>query len=91
MSTQAKPESVFTQAATVIKKFGDEQKLCAALNAAGHPISITRIYRWTYPKSRGGTGGLIPTQQLQHVLKAARLQGVLIMAEDLYTPGSSKS
>lgn len=89
-ASEAKPsvEFVFTQARRIIEKFGGERALQRALKDAGHDIDITRIYRWTYPRSRGGTGGLIPSQQIPHILKAARLQGVLIVAEDLYSAGA---
>ena len=29
-------------------------------------VHISRVFRWTYPKARGGTGGLVPAQHQQH-------------------------
>ncbi len=38
--------------------------------------SEIRVRRWTYPKDRGGTGGLIPADCQQTLLSAARAQGI---------------
>ena len=37
---------------------------------------ITRVHRWTYPKDRGGTGGLIPADVQQLLLDAAVKRGI---------------
>lgn len=33
---------------------------------------ISRVYRWTYPSSRGGTGGIIPHVEAIKLLAYAR-------------------
>jgi hypothetical protein len=33
---------------------------------------ISRVYRWTYPKERGGTGGFIPQSDANVLLRYAR-------------------
>jgi hypothetical protein len=33
---------------------------------------ISRVYRWTYPASRGGTGGIIPHTEALKLLEHAR-------------------
>ena len=44
----------------------------------------TRVRRWTYPKDRGGTGGLIPAE-VQHVLmSAARARGIDLRPEHFF-------
>jgi len=44
----------------------------------------SRIYRWTYERSRGGTGGLIPAQHQQTILEAARREGVALEPADFF-------
>ncbi|SOD41341.1 hypothetical protein [Nitrosovibrio sp. Nv4] len=76
-----------TQADRIIAKFGGARGLARALQALGdtHQLrSPAVIYRWTYPKTRGGTGGKIPSSALDAVIRAARLEGILITADDLY-------
>jgi hypothetical protein len=51
-------------AATVIERCGGVQAVSRLLE-----IDVSRVYRFTYPKSKGGTGGWIP-QRHQHVLLA---------------------
>lgn len=29
--------------------------------------SVTRVYRWTYPEERGGTGGIIPMRPARKI------------------------
>jgi len=36
----------------------------------------SRVCRWTYPKARGGTGGVIPSDVQQELLTAARAAGI---------------
>jgi hypothetical protein len=81
------PKRLNNQAQRIIAKFGSPYKLSQALRRVGekayrHP---SVFYRWTYPKGpRCGTGGVIPTSALQDILQAARLEGVMVTAEDLY-------
>ena len=81
------PLNLDGQAARIIAKFGTAGRLAKALDRLGVPeMARTRtvVYRWTYPKSRGGTGGLIPLEALPAVIAAAKLEGVLITPDDLY-------
>jgi hypothetical protein len=48
---------------------------------------ITRIQRWNYPKSRGGTGGIIPTQEQQGILARALKEGIELSPEDFFFTG----
>lgn len=82
---------VSSQAARIIAKFGNANRLSKAtqrLADVKHNPKLFRarhtIVRWTYPEHRDGTGGTIPSSALPIILAAARLEGVLITAEDLY-------
>lgn len=39
---------------------------------------ISRVYRWTYPASRGGTGGVIPHADALKLLAHARQEGLAL-------------
>lgn len=45
----------------------------------------TRVHRWTYPKERGGTGGLIPADCQVALLKAAKDAGIDLRPEHFFT------
>jgi hypothetical protein len=45
-------------------------------------VSVTSTYRWTYPKSKGGTGGLIPARHQGPLLRRARERGLPLTADD---------
>lgn len=44
----------------------------------------TRVRRWTYPKDRGGTGGLIPAECQVLLMAAARERGLPLTAEHFF-------
>jgi hypothetical protein len=77
------PDTRQTQAQRVIAKFGGAQVLGKALARVNSGRDRSRVYRWGYPKSKGGTGGVIPSSVIADVLTAARLEGVHLTAEDL--------
>ncbi len=85
-ASQQEPPKPRTQAERVIAKFGGPYKLSKAVAALGdpaktlHPVSI---YRWVYPKAKGGTGGLIPTASMPLVIEAARYDGIFLSVDDL--------
>lgn len=72
-----------SQAQRIIDKFGNPYRLSAALKRAGITRNATAIYKWTYPRSKGGTDGLIPTKALNEILAAARLEGIMLTQDDL--------
>ncbi|MBT9370826.1 hypothetical protein KLP42_13050 [Rhizobium sp. CSW-27] len=48
---------------------------------------ISRVYRWMYPKDRGGTGGMIPQREASVLLAYARERNIdLIPAEFFVLP-----
>lgn len=54
-------------------------------------VHTTRVYRWTYPKSRGGTGGTIPSQHQQALLDGARTRFIDLSPADFFElPGDSR-
>jgi hypothetical protein len=67
-----------SQAQAIIRKFGGVPALAKATE-----LSLNSVYKWTYPKERGGTGGLIPTDKLPVVLDAAKARGIEITVDDL--------
>jgi len=74
------------QAVQVIFKFGNARKLADAIKECcpeSEHYNPATIYRWTYPKEAGGTGGVIPAPALKTVIKAARYAGVMLTPEDL--------
>lgn len=78
-------EHFSNQARRVIAKFGGVLRLAELLSEVGHPRSTVSIYRWTYMRSKGGTGGLVPHAMWPHLIRAAHLEGLILNAED-YDP-----
>lgn len=70
------------QAERLIARFGSTSILHARLNEVGLKINIQAIYKWYWPKSRQGTGGLIPTRAWPYIIKAAILEGIVLGPED---------
>lgn len=69
----------------IIDKCGGPSKVAEMVG-----VHVTRVHRWTYPKSRGGTDGLIPTQQQRKLLDAAIARGInLTPADFFFSPGDS--
>lgn len=46
--------------------------------------SEVRVRRWEYPKEKGGTGGLIPSDCQQTLLDAARAEGKDLRPEHFF-------
>lgn len=44
----------------------------------------TRVRRWTYPKSKGGSGGLIPAECQQLLMDEARRRGLPLAPEHFF-------
>lgn len=79
-----------TQAQRIFNRFGGVRPLAAALEQLAEHTGDdaarrdpSTIYRWDYPKSRGGYGGVIPSSALGYVMSAAELIGVQLTAEDV--------
>lgn len=78
MKKVAPSKAAPTPAEKAIAAFGSPQALAEAIDR-----NVARIYRWTYPASRGGTGGRIPGSALHDVLDAAKKRGLKLSADDL--------
>ena len=60
---------------SVIRKFaGPEGKLSEGIDAVAAITKAdrTRVYRWMRPREKGGTGGLIPSQQQKKLFEHAK-------------------
>lgn len=71
------------QAARVIARFGGAYDLSRAMDAANPERperyrSPSVIFRWTYPRSKGGTDGRIPSAAWPAVIDAARYAGIFL-------------
>jgi hypothetical protein len=84
---QKKRDDGRTQAERVFAKFGGVARLCHALEELGpeHRRGRVTIHKWNMPKEKGGTGGLIPSSALKSILLAAKAEGIVLTAEDLYS------
>jgi hypothetical protein len=52
----------------------------------------SRVYRWTYPVERGGTGGVIPTRRARKLLAWATANSIkLSPSEFLAVPAPAES
>jgi hypothetical protein len=69
---------------TIIEKLGGEAKVAAITKTAS-----TAPYRWQYPRSKGGTDGLIPQRYHPTLLEYARTNGISLAAEEFLPPSPS--
>lgn len=51
-------------------------------------IDIAQVYRWTYEKNKGGTGGLVPAKHQSKLLDFAKTTGLPLEAEDFFRTSS---
>ncbi|RYF25251.1 MAG: hypothetical protein EOO23_09090 [Comamonadaceae bacterium] len=65
-------------ARSVIRKIGVD----TVVSVTGKHIS--RVYRWMYPKERGGTGGLIPHADALALLEYAKANEVDLSPGDFF-------
>lgn len=75
--------AVPTQAERIIQKFGGARRLSLILNTLGLKRNTASIYKWTYPRAKGGTGGFIPTSAWPDLLRAARFEGIVISSREM--------
>ena len=47
-------------------------------------VHVTRVYRWTYGRDKGGSDGCVPTRHQAQLLKGARERGVDLRPEDFF-------
>ena len=68
-------------ASQVIEKCGGPQAVAEILG-----VDVSRVHRWTYPKERGGSDGIIPTRHQQRLLDEARKRGIELEPDDFFQP-----
>ena len=68
-----------TIADSIIRKCGGHAQVAQWLG-----LSLTQVYRWTYPRERGGTGGLVPARRQGELLAKARAAGVDLEPADFF-------
>jgi len=71
--------SVSPVARNVIDKCGGE-KIVAGLIGR----SLSTVYKWTYPREQGGTGGWVPTVAQKKLMEAARRGEVDLAPADFF-------
>ncbi|SOC45732.1 hypothetical protein SAMN05892877_117121 [Rhizobium subbaraonis] len=45
---------------------------------------VSRVYRWMYPKERGGTGGMIPQSEAPALLAYAKANKIELSPADFF-------
>ena len=69
---------MYSQAQRIVDKFGGFPALARALGRR----DISALYRWTKPKEKGGTGGLVPSSAVSSVTAAAARMKIKLTGED---------
>lgn len=76
MSAQAPSPVDATPAARLIKQFG------VATLAGWTRRDRSRVHAWTWPKDRGGTGGLVPHAVRSSIIEGAAAKGEVLTYAD---------
>jgi len=71
-------------AKTIIKRLGGEAAVSGITGTA-----FTAPYRWQHPKTKGGTGGLIPQRHHRALLDYAKQNEIGLSAEDFLEPAEA--
>tara|TARA_R110000824_G_scaffold401032_2_gene610433 strand:- start:13168 stop:13395 length:228 start_codon:yes stop_codon:yes gene_type:complete len=69
-------------AQNVIDKFGGVKLLA---NEIG--LKRSAVYKWTYPKERAGTGGMIPSDKMIEIIYASKRLGIDLLPSDFFPLG----
>ena len=67
----------------VIAAFATDKRSGEYVLAKALGCSVATVYRWDYPRERGGTEGLIPARWQKDILRAAAEHGVELTPADL--------
>lgn len=68
-----------TPAEIIIGLFGGKKAIAYICRT-----DLSSVYRWTYPKKRGGTGGYIPSRHHMKLLIYARSKNITLEAADFF-------
>lgn len=63
----------------IIDKFGGAEAVAVICGC-----HVSNVYRWTYPKGRGGTDGSVPQRYIGGLLSYARTHSIKLSAEDFF-------
>lgn len=66
-------------ASRIIAKCGGHQAVAEMVG-----VDIANVYRWTYPRARGGTDGIIPSRHQAKLLQGARARGLPLEPADFF-------
>jgi hypothetical protein len=47
-------------------------------------VALSSVYRWTYPATKGGLGGIIPHRHASKILEYAARKKIRISAQDFF-------
>lgn len=72
-------KTAISTARAVIRKCGGHAAVAEILGS-----DVSRVYRFTYPRVRGGTNGLIPAKHQHRLLAAARERGFALSPDDFF-------
>jgi hypothetical protein len=67
----------------VIEKFATDKRSGEYVLARALGCSVATVYRWDYPRARGGTDGRIPARWQTEILRAAAELGIKLTPADL--------
>jgi hypothetical protein len=71
----------------VVRKFSDPNgKLSSGIKrvACIAGVDTTRVYRWMFPKERGGTGGIIPLHAQMKLFEHAKREQIPLSPSDFF-------
>lgn len=54
-------------------------------------VSVTQVYRWDYPREKGGSGGVIPSAHHQPILDGARTDQIALTPADFFAVPEAKA
>jgi hypothetical protein len=64
-------------AITIISRLGGFAKVATIVG-----VHRTRVYGWTWPQNKGGTGGVIPQTHIPKLIEAAEADGIKLDGND---------
>ncbi len=68
-------------------------ELCGGTAAVAQWLGIDRswVLRWTHPRDKGGTGGLVPSRHQAPLLERARAEGVQLSPEMFFAASDEQA
>lgn len=70
----------------VIEKCGGHSLVAEMLG-----VHVSRVHRWTYPKERGGSDGVIPGRHIPELIAKAADQGITLSPGEFYDLPEAKA